>query len=482
MPFLRQHTHSHAFARSRSERGQILPLVAVVATLLLVAGLLVFWLGFASTQSARAQTAADAAALAGEKELVTELQTPARGPDGEYLPATFSRATVCARAEQDAVANDGHIVSCAAISNTASTVGWDVQVEVQGGAAMPQGSPDPGHRPTASARASVDPYSQASPAITTQTTTTPCQPSLGSGTAFSPHGGRYGFFPQAGTNYTFGCEAQVAGALDRLGVALHLHLVGAEGYAAANGSSAAAHACGAASTTRGLPAGLSASTLARYGLSRQSGELELSGDGCGQQTTSVDSGDSQPVDLGNMNVHLVALGGGPAGSPTLSLTGGVGPSALGESAIQVGCQIRRAWQAINAPQQVLYIALLVAHDESDFGQNIGPNRTDPNQSIGVFQQISNDGWGTIPEELDVQSSAEMFFMGGHNPATGQGAEGLMAHYAADPGAPAWSLAQQTQGSGAGADSGGLGNYGAPSNVAAAQEMLSQVTGGACDKS
>lgn len=474
------------------EQGQVLPLVAVVAGLLLAAGMLVFWLGFASTQSTRAQTAADAAALGGEKELVRELQIPRRGPNGEYLPPTFYRDMVCNQAGAYAGANDSHLVGCDPISSTASTIGWDVQVKVQGGAAMPHGSPDAGGQATASARASVDPLAQASPEISTRTTMTACEASLGAGSPFSPHEGRFGFFPAAGANYTFGCEARLAGALDKLAVDLHLRLTGASGYvrggsasgggSADPGATATAHACGAASTTRGLPAHLSVDVLARYGLVRpfpgKPDELELSGNGCGQQTTDVDATGSPPVGLGNMNVHLVPLGGGPAGS-LLTLAGGLGPSALGESAVQVGCQIYKAWQSINAPQKVLFIGLLVASDESGFGQNIGPNRTDPSQSIGVFQQISDDGWGTIAQEMDVQSAAEMFFMGAHNPATGQGAQGLMTYYASDPGAPAWRLAQETQGSGAGAASGGAANYGSASNMAAAQSMLGQVTGGAC---
>ena len=37
-------------------------------------------------------------------------------------------------------------------------------------------------------------------------------------------------------------------------------------------------------------------------------------------------------------------------------------------------------------------------------------------AVQVFQQISHDGWGTIPDELNVTTSAEMFFFGGNNPA------------------------------------------------------------------
>lgn len=119
----------------------------------------------------------------------------------------------------------------------------------------------------------------------------------------------------------------------------------------------------------------------------------------------------------------------------------------------------------------------MASDESAFGQNVGPNRTDPSQSIGVFQQISSDGWGTIPEETNVESSAEMFFLGGNN--DGVSTEGLMHYYGLDPNLPPWELAQETQVSGAGQNSDGLANYGAPANMSAARQMLSQITGGGC---
>ena len=47
---------------------------------------------------------------------------------------------------------------------------------------------------------------------------------------FSAGGGAYGFFPAPGTNYSFGVEPILAARLDRLGKALHLHLIGLSGY------------------------------------------------------------------------------------------------------------------------------------------------------------------------------------------------------------------------------------------------------------
>lgn len=444
--------------------------------------MLVFWLGFSTSLSANAQTAADAAALAGENEVAAELRA--------LQPV--NQAQVCARAEGYASdpANQGHDVSCELIPSSNSSLGYDVRVQAQTNASLPQGSPDAGQAASGFARASADPLAQGSPDITTTTATGPCQPTLLSGPTFVAHGGQYGFFPSPGANYSFGCEARLGGALDRLGIALHLHLTGASGYVSTSSPNpsdpaAPAHACGAASLTQGLSlpgstSPLPDSTLSNYGLTRpfpgKPDELELFNTGCGAQSKSVDASASPPVGLGNINIHLVALGGGPAGS-LLSLVGG-GSSSIGESALQVGCQIYKVWQATNTPQETLLIALMVASAESAFGQNTGGNQTDPNQSVGVFQQISADGWGTIPEELNVVTSAEMFFFGGH--VNGQATtEGLLYHYGQSPGLPPYELAQLTQGSGAGASSNGLANYGASANVAAAQAMLSQVTGGAC---
>src|SRR5262249_27430644 len=44
-------------------------------------------------------------------------------------------------------------------------------------------------------------------------------------TPFVPHGGPYGFFPAAGTNYSVNQEPIIAARLDQLGRALQLHLI-----------------------------------------------------------------------------------------------------------------------------------------------------------------------------------------------------------------------------------------------------------------
>jgi hypothetical protein len=472
----------------REEQGQILPLMMFLMLLILAAGVAVYWLGFATSESAKAQTAADAAALAAEKNAVQQLSAPVQaGATGAILP-TVNWNIACAAASNYAAANNAHVLSCSPVTDNASTIGQDVRVEVQSGNRIPSGAPDAGGAATAWAQASTDPYAQASPSIHTTTQST-CEASTVPNNipTFSAHGGSDGFFPQSGTNYTYGCETRIAGALDKLATAQHLHLNGTSGYVAltqANSSrpAAVAHGCGDASTTSGLSS-VPDTVLSQYGLMRPYRDhrdiVELTGISCQQQTTSSDATGSPPISLGNLNVHLVPLRGGPQGS-LLGLVGG-GASAIGESPLQVGCQIYRVWKSLSAPpnpQKELLIALIVAQDESAMGQNIGANRSDPGQSVGVFQQISADGWGTPAEELNVTTSAEMFFLGGHD-GGGASTRGMLSYYQADPSAPPWTIAQETQGSLPGEGNGGLANYGAPSNVAAAQQMLAQVTGGGC---
>jgi peptidoglycan hydrolase CwlO-like protein len=101
---------------------------------------------------------------------------------------------------------------------------------------------------------------------------------LGSGPVvpFSPGGGPYGFFPAPGTNYTYGQEPILAARLDRLGKALHLHLIGLSGYRTpqhsveVGGFANDPHTRGQASDTPGIE-GVPEATLRRFGLTRPFG-------------------------------------------------------------------------------------------------------------------------------------------------------------------------------------------------------------------
>jgi peptidoglycan hydrolase CwlO-like protein len=98
---------------------------------------------------------------------------------------------------------------------------------------------------------------------------------LGSGPVvpFSPGGGSYGFFPAPGTNYSVGVEPTLAARLDRLGKALHLHLIGISGYRTpqhsveVGGFANDPHTRGLASDTPGVE-GVPEATLRSFGLTR----------------------------------------------------------------------------------------------------------------------------------------------------------------------------------------------------------------------
>jgi peptidoglycan hydrolase CwlO-like protein len=93
---------------------------------------------------------------------------------------------------------------------------------------------------------------------------------------FAAHGGDYGFFPSPGTNYAVGDEPTLAAKLDRLGRALHLHLIGLSGYRTpqhsveVGGFANDPHTRGQASDTPGVE-GVPEATLNRFGLTRPFG-------------------------------------------------------------------------------------------------------------------------------------------------------------------------------------------------------------------
>ena len=90
---------------------------------------------------------------------------------------------------------------------------------------------------------------------------------------FGLHGGIWGFFPAPGTNYSVGSEPELASRLDRLGKALHLHLIGLSGYRSpqhsveVGGFANDPHTRGEASDTPGVE-GVGEGTLEAYGLTR----------------------------------------------------------------------------------------------------------------------------------------------------------------------------------------------------------------------
>jgi peptidoglycan hydrolase CwlO-like protein len=92
-------------------------------------------------------------------------------------------------------------------------------------------------------------------------------------TPFVAHGGEYGFFQAAGTNYTVNQEPVIAARLDALGKALQLHLIGLSGYRTpehsveVGGFADDPHTKGEASDTPGVE-GVPESVLEQYCLTR----------------------------------------------------------------------------------------------------------------------------------------------------------------------------------------------------------------------
>jgi peptidoglycan hydrolase CwlO-like protein len=93
---------------------------------------------------------------------------------------------------------------------------------------------------------------------------------------FVPHGGAFGFFPAAGTDYSYGEEPVLAARLDALGRALQLHLIGISGYrtpahsVAVGGFADDPHTQGIASDTPGVE-GVAEATLNQFCLTRPFG-------------------------------------------------------------------------------------------------------------------------------------------------------------------------------------------------------------------
>ena len=87
------------------------------------------------------------------------------------------------------------------------------------------------------------------------------------------HGGPYGFFQAAGTNYSVNQEPIIAARLDQLGKALQLHLIGVSGYRTpqhsveVGGFADDPHTRGMASDTPGVE-GVPESTLEQFCLTR----------------------------------------------------------------------------------------------------------------------------------------------------------------------------------------------------------------------
>ncbi|MGN6871637.1 MAG: hypothetical protein ACTHMY_24845 [Solirubrobacteraceae bacterium] len=463
--------------------------------LLMAAGMLVFVLGISSGIASNAQTAADAAALAGEQELVNELKVTRFGPNGEILPPTYDRTKVCQSAEHYAQLNHG-TMSCPGdiqFISVSGLFGTDVLVTVHSQGSVPNGNIDPGTTAVAQARASTDPYTQASPPIST---TLSCDASVVDGTPFDPPTDKGdtspGFFAKSGTDYTKECEPKLSGKIEDLAKAKKLHLVGVLGYATSTPSSATdpssppglssdieqAHACGAASQTTGLDK-IDDATLRSFGLDRPipgaRDQIELLGAAACKQRVSSAPGQSAPVLPGNSDVHLVDLSGGPVGAFSLGVPGTT--IQADATAMQLGCIIYQVDLQMHVKPKVLLASFLAAWAESTM-RNITTYTPNEDESLGLFQQQQKYGWGTPAQETDPVQATEMF-LGGTGPGTpfysGSNADpGAIQVDAAHPDYTPWFLTEQVQ------HSQFLDGSNYEAQMGTAQNMINEIQGGACD--
>jgi hypothetical protein len=328
-------------------------LLLLVIIGLFAVGMLVFWLGFSTSTATNAQTAADAAALAAEQSVDTQWNTLINingvlEPRDSYDPGQVQTA-----AQQWASRNDATVTSVeycdqssgACSSRAIETSEADVLVTVRSNRPLPAGSASPGAVATAQARASTNPYAQASPPVAQPQTSSACTPSgVPPPTRYTLPVGQDGFFEAPDTKFGPGdpCEYGLAAHLNALGEDLKVHLVGVWGAGEDNPAGQGtktpdavtkAHACGALTEVQGLPDSVTETQLARWGLARfpgQPDQIQFASPNarCATSTTVPAQGtNDQQASIGNGKVHLVPLTGVPQGALGIGIGSlpGVGP-------------------------------------------------------------------------------------------------------------------------------------------------------------
>jgi Transglycosylase-like domain/Putative Flp pilus-assembly TadE/G-like len=106
------------------EDGQIVPALLVLLLAGIVLGLMMLQVGLAADYKSRAQTAADAASLAGAIDVKHQIEA-AWATDHQLTPEEINMGTVCAQAAQYAARNRARLVSC-------THELYDVLVQVEG--------------------------------------------------------------------------------------------------------------------------------------------------------------------------------------------------------------------------------------------------------------------------------------------------------------------------------------------------------------
>jgi hypothetical protein len=421
----------------------------VVIIGLLAAGLLVFWLGFSTSIATNAQTAADAAALAAEQSVDTQWNALINingvlEPRDSYDPGEVQTAAQQWGSKPN---NQGTVTSVEYCSQSGGcsaqpiyTSEPDVLVTVRSSQTLPGRSVSPGSAATAQARASTDPYAQASPPVAQTQTTSTCDPSgvpRPNQYKAPAAGEQFGFFEASDTKFDPGdpCEYSLAAHLNALAKELDLHLVGVWGTGednpAGQGVKTAdavvkAHACGALAEVQGLPASVTQTQLARWAVARfpgQPDEIEFASPNarCATNTTLPAQGtNDQPASVGNGKVHLVALTGGPQGSAIVGIGAipGVGPWPAIASYLPIYQRLAKQYGWDHAQLQ----DWLGVEQIEDAGGDLG---IAPDQAFGLgqFQTVNYCAYGpgSCPQdnptaEQELESMAEYISKRYGNPA------------------------------------------------------------------
>jgi Transglycosylase-like domain len=325
---------------ARDEAGQALLMLLMAMVGLIALGMLVFWLALSTNYATVAQTAADAAALAAERNVVDQLQQPSTFVNGQWVPPQVNWGLAQEAASSYAADNGAKVYEFDHDNTMEPWGGYDVTVIVETLKGLPANSVEATKEAFAAARASTDPLSVSSPPNPNSN-----DASLSTTHArWTPHpGARYGLFPNAGVDYSTGQESSIAGTLDQFAIKNKIQVIGVLGdvHAPSPGDTNL-QTCGDAITVTGLPGpkvtGFSDKDLSNAGLERvfpartgQPDEIALAGtprSACAQgaSTTPPTTGQPAPV-AGNSDVHLVDLNGGPTGTLVGFPIGGIAPIA-----------------------------------------------------------------------------------------------------------------------------------------------------------
>jgi hypothetical protein len=430
-------------AHLRAEDGQIMPFLMVTLITLILGGVLLFQVARGSDQRARAQTAADAAALAGARDIRSQLEALAMSGVVDVNAIDLGR--VRAAADDYAQRNGAKVTKL-------ERLGVDVRVAVAtldklGKPAEPVNSE--GVRGTAQARASFS--------VISSVGDVPAASAPGDASGTQPTGGN-GRIPDADWN-DLKQQIKDLPRPDNL-IALG-HFLQRHGFQV--GENAAFGPVGKHSPT---------GFHYQYG---DRGAIDVNfGCGCGnlyppevaaivplipkirelgfntlwniapgdhQDHLHVDVGTPGPLSgggaggpFGGTDDVLVALRLVPLEGPPSAVPFGFGgplqtidPAAIQASQREIARKIYETGQRLGVSDKVMLSAFETAWVESKF-TNFAPGQGD-RDSVGVFQQRPSMGWGTPAELNDIETAAAKYFR---------------AALAADHGQPAGVLSDDVQ--------------------------------------